>query len=327
MKILVIGGTNFVGRHIVDAAVKNNHKVTMFNRGQSNTDTFPGVERLYGDRDGDLSVLSGRKWDAVIDSCGYFPRVVRQSAEVLKEAVKTYVFISTISVYSDFSKEDIDENSPVSVSEYELPEERTPDNYGPLKVLCEEAVKEVFPGRNVIVRPGFIVGPYDYSDRFTYWVDRVARGGDILAPGEQQSPLQLIDARDMADWIIALLEQGATGTFNATCPKNSYSFEEMLRAGIEGLRSDAKLHWASDNFLDGKVQSFIELPFWIPKSWKTPGYFTVNTDKALNYGLKTRPIKETFIDTWEWSKKRPLGKREAGLDAQKEIDILGKLNV
>jgi 2'-hydroxyisoflavone reductase len=327
MKILVIGGTNFVGRHIVEAAVRNKHEVTMFNRGQQNKENIQGVERLFGDRDGNLDVLTGRKWDAVIDSCGFFPRAVRQSAELLKDSVDTYVFISTISVYSDFTKENMDESSPLFSAEQELPEEKTPENYGPLKVQCENAVKEVFPERNIIIRPGFIVGPFDYSDRFTYWVERIARGGDVLVPGQFNTPLQLIDGRDMADWIIRLLEQKVTGTFNATCPQHSYNFGEMLNEAMACVNSNSNLHWVEDAQLDGKVQPFLELPFWVPRAWNSPGYFSINTDKAIQRGLTVRPLRQTIMDILEWTRKRGQEKREVGLDPQKEKKILEELKI
>src|SRR5262245_13833200 len=195
----MIGGTWFLGRHIVDSAIARGHDVTLFNRGRHNADLFSDVEKLHGDRDGELDVLRGRTWEAVIDTCGYVPRVVRASAELLKEAVEHYTFTSSMSVYADTSSKGLDETTPVGTLEDETVEQVTGETYGPMKALCEKLIEEIYPRRSSFVRAGLIVGPYDYIDRFTYWVRRIARGGDVLAPGDPESPIQIIDARDLAD--------------------------------------------------------------------------------------------------------------------------------
>ena len=202
MKILVLGGTIFVGRHIVIAAVEKEHEVTIHNRGKSNADLFPQVEKLIGDGDGELDQLMNRSWDTVIDVNGYLPRLVRESANLLKEAVENYTFISTISVYADFSKPGLNEGSPLAEIEDTTTEVIDGETYGALKVLCEQAVEKSFPGRSLIIRPGFVVGPHDHTDRFTSWLRRISYGGEMLAPGEESVPLQFIDVRDLAEFVI-----------------------------------------------------------------------------------------------------------------------------
>ena len=228
MKILIIGGTRFLGRHLVNSARARRHEVTLFNRGKTNPNLFWQVEKIQGDREKDLDQLTGRNWDAVIDTCGYFPRIVRMSAEALKGKVENYVFISSISVYSAFSKIGINESDPVGKIEDETMEEITGESYGPLKALCEKAVQEVFGMDSLVIRPGLIVGPHDPTDRFTYWPVRVARGGSILAPEKPDLPIQIIDARDLADFIIKLIEQNVSGVFNATGPDHALTLGSML---------------------------------------------------------------------------------------------------
>jgi len=219
MKILILGGTLFLGRHIIESAVRNGHEVTMFNRGRRNPELFPDVEKIQGDRDSDLAALKGRKWDAVIDTCGYIPRIVERSAEALAGNAETYLFISTISVYKDFSKPGITENSGLAHLENEADETLTNETYGALKAHCEERVKKYFPDNSLIIRPGLIVGPNDYSDRFTYWPVRIKKGGKIIIPRNTDYPIQFIDVRDLADFAVRMIENKRTGTFNATGPK------------------------------------------------------------------------------------------------------------
>jgi 2'-hydroxyisoflavone reductase len=216
MKILIIGGTRFLGRHLVNAARVRGHTITLFNRGQSNPHLFQQVDKIQGDREKDLDLLTDEYWDVVIDTCGYFPRIVRMSAEALKGKVENYVFISSISVYADFSKIGINESDPVAKMEDETNEENTPETYGPRKALCEKAVQDVFGIDSLLIRPGLIVGPHDPTDRFTYWPVRVARGGDVLAPDRPDVLTQIIDVRDLAKFIIGLIEENVSGIFNAT---------------------------------------------------------------------------------------------------------------
>ena len=208
MNLLVLGGTVFLGRHLVEAALAREHDVTLFNRGINNPDLFPEVERLRGDRDGDLSALEGRRWDAVIDTCGYVPSHVRDSAQLLAGAVDHYTFTSTIGVYADFEKAGIDETAPVSTVADDNLEDLTAESYGPLKAVCERTVEECLPGRTLVVRAGLLVGPNDPLDRFTYWVRRVAQGGEVLAPGRADRQVQIVDARDLSEWIVRMVERG-----------------------------------------------------------------------------------------------------------------------
>src|SRR5579885_1733748 len=240
MKLLILGGTVFLGRHIVEAALARGHEITLFNRRQHNGELFPEVEKLRGDRNGDLSALEGRRWDAAIDTSGYFPRVVRASAQKLSGAVDHYTFISSISVYADFTQVGMDENAPVGTLKDESVEEITGESYGPLKVLCEQAAEQAMPGRVLNIRPGLIVGPHDPSDRFTYWPRRLARGGDVLAPGRPERLVQLIDVRDLAEWNIRAAEARLTGLFNATGPSGELTMAQVIDACRNVAESDAR---------------------------------------------------------------------------------------
>jgi 2'-hydroxyisoflavone reductase len=220
MRILIIGGTRFLGRHLVETALARNHEVTLFNRGKSNPDLFPQLETILGDRETDVEKLqqAGMNWDMVIDVAGYLPRVVRLSAEVLKENVGCYVYISSISVYSNFGKVGIAEADPVGRIDDEATEEIAEETYGPLKALCERAVQDIYGERVLIIRPGLVVGPHDPTDRFTYWPVRMARGGDVLAPQKPEAPIQIIDVRDLSDFVLKLIEEYASGIYTRPVP-------------------------------------------------------------------------------------------------------------
>ena len=218
MRLLVLGGTQFVGRHMVDAALARGDEVTIFHRGKTNPRLFSEAEHVLGDREHDLDRLRGRTWDAVIDTCAYVPRVARISAEILEGSLERYAFISSVSVYPDETTPGQDESSPVSEMDDPTIEEVTDTTYGPLKVLCEREVERVYGDRSVVVRPTYVVGPFDHSDRFTYWLHRAARGGSMLAPEPRDLPIQIIDARDLADWTLRLIDAGATGPHNALGP-------------------------------------------------------------------------------------------------------------
>jgi 2'-hydroxyisoflavone reductase len=289
MKLLVLGGTLFLGRHVVETAIARGHEVTLFNRGLTNPALFPAAERLRGDRDGDLRALRGRSWDAAIDTSGYVPRIVRASAEALAGRVGHYTFVSSLSVYLPSPKLGLAEDDSV----HELEEEGSEDveaHYGPLKVLCERAAEEVLPGRVLRLRSGLIVGPHDPTERFTYWVRRIARGGDVLAPAPLDARVQLIDARDLAEWTIASAERRLTGTFNVTGPVRT--FAEMLADCRAAAASDARLHWIDEATLLGRG---IDLPLWLPlrSNPEWAGFFAVSTEKAKRHGLVTRPLAES----------------------------------
>jgi len=302
MKILILGGTLFLGKHLVDAAHARGHEVTLFNRGQTNPTLFPDVETLRGDRNGDMAALKGRTWDAVIDTSGYLPRVVRASATLLADAVDRYVFISSGSVYADLSASNIDETAALST----LPDEATediPSNYGALKVLCERAVKEIMPDRGLVVRSGLLVGPHDPTGRFTYWVRRVAQGGTVLAPGHPQRQVQLIHARDMADWMVCMTEAKHTGTYNVTGPASTLTMEECLAACRMATNNDAQFAWIDDAFLLAhNVAPFGDMPLWLPDEMN--GLLRMNIDQAFGAGLTFRPLVDTIRETLAWDAAR-----------------------
>lgn len=322
--ILIIGGTVFLGRHIVEAALERGHEVAIFTRGVHNPDLFPQVERLRGDRDGQLDALHGRSWDAVIDTSGYLPRVVRASAELLARAVDLYAFISTISVFADTSKPGIDENSPVGWLEDETVEEITGETYGPLKALCESVVEEVYGPRALIIRPGLIVGPHDPTDRFTYWPRRVAQGGSILAPDRPEAPVQFIDVRDLAEWTIRMVEEGRTGVYNATGPDSTLTMGEVLETSRTVSGSNAEFEWVPEDFLlERNVAPWMELPLWVPATEEFEGFHRVNVDRAIAAGLTFRPLADTVRDTLAWDAQQPPDRElKAGMDQKRETELL-----
>ncbi len=303
MKLLILGGTKFLGRHFVEVALAGGHEVTLFNRGRNNPDLFPEVEKLRGDRDGGLDVLRGRRWDAVVDTSGYVPRVVRASAELLAESVGMYVFISSMSVYAGFGQPN-DEDSPVGKLEDESIEEMTGEAYGPLKALCERAVERALPGRALHVRAGLIVGPYDPTPRFPYWTARIARGGEVLAPARPERQVQLIDARDLSEWILRMIAEDRVGVFNTSGPDYRLSMKSMLEACHDASESDARFAWAGEQFLlDAGVEAWGELPLWLPESDEKGRFFLAsNCEKAFAAGLTFRPLVETARDTLVWQK-------------------------
>jgi nucleoside-diphosphate-sugar epimerase len=278
----------FLGRAVANAALQRRHQLTFFNRGQTNPELYPEVEKLRGDRDGGLDALAGREWDAVVDTSGYLPRVVRQSAELLAEHVGRYCFVSSVSVYADFSGP-VDESSAVGTLDDETVEEMGEEyeNYGPLKAVCEGVVQETLGERSLVVRPGLIVGPHDPTGRFTYWPHRLARGGEVLGPGPPERLVQFIDVRDLGEWIVRLLEDERGGVFNAT--------SEGVPWG--DLLGDAEVAWVDDAFLlEHGVGEWMGLPLWIAAAdWA--GLHQADVSRATAAGLRLRPVEETVRDT------------------------------
>jgi 2'-hydroxyisoflavone reductase len=322
MKLLVIGGTRFVGRHLVECALARGHTITLFNRGQSNRDLFPQVEQLHGNRSVDLALLQDRSWDAVIDTCGYVPRIVRLSAQALVGHTDRYVFISTVSVYAENNPRGMDEDAPLATLQDESVEEITSETYGGLKVLCEQAVEQAYPNRALIIRPGLIVGPHDPTDRFTYWPWRIAQGGEVLAPGNPDQPQQIIDVRDLGQWIVSLVEEKRAGIFNAVGPDYALTTRRMLEACIAVCNPQAHLSWLSESFLlEHQVEPWSEIPVWVPE--KDSAFDTCSNARARAAGLTFRPIEETIRDTLAWARTRP-GDHEwrAGLKAEREAQLL-----
>ena len=299
MKLLVIGGTLFLGRHLVDAALDAGHEVTLFNRGRTNPDLYPGVEAIHGDRNGDLHLLDGRRWDAAIDTCGYLPAPVRAAAARLSDAVDHYTFVSSISVYADPPAPGADETAPVQQMDEEEAREFRPERYGALKVLCERAVEEELPGRALHVRSGLLVGPHDPTGRLPYWIERVAEGGELLAPGSPVRRVQLIHAADLAAWMIRMAEGRHAGTFNVTGPDHALTMGELLDAIRRVVGGDASFTWAAESFLLAQgVAPWTELPLWLPE--EANGMLAVSIDRALAAGLRFRPLEETIRDTRAW---------------------------
>ncbi|MBK5259243.1 MAG: NAD-dependent epimerase/dehydratase family protein [Thermoanaerobaculia bacterium] len=329
LSILILGGTGFIGPSQVRYALARGHKVTVFNRGKTNPGTLPaGVEQLIGDRNDNLKALEGRKWDAVIDNPSTLPRWVRDAAQLLKDSANQYVFISTISVYADHSKPYMDETADTAKLADPTVEQVTGESYGGLKALAEKEAEKAFPGRTTIVRPGLIVGAGDNSDRFSYWPLRIARGGEVLAPGSPDDPVQFIDARDLGEWTIRLLEQRAYGTFNAIGPVSRLSIAEMLH-GIRAVVSGStpiSFTWVPAAFLEEqKVAPWSDMPVWIPPTGEYAGFGTRSNKKAIAAGLTFRPLADTARATLDWADARPAerkAKLRAGLAPEREVEVL-----
>lgn len=322
MKILMLGGTQFVGRAIVEDALARGHEVTLFHRGKTNRDLFPQCERILGDRDGGLEALAGRGWDSVCDVCGYVPRIVRQSVERLADVAKHYVFVSTGVVYSDLTRTGFDESTPVHEPPPET-EEVTRATYGPLKAACEAVVRG-FPGASLIVRPGLIVGPHDPTDRFTYWPVRIARGGRVAAPADPARPVQFVDARDLARWTVDRIEAAADGTFHVAGPEATLTFGELLETCRAVAGCEAEIVWIPEEILLEKgVGHFVEMPLWIPATSPMRGLLTMNCAKAVATGLRFRSPAETVRDTLAWHRGRPADSEPgAGLSPERERELL-----
>jgi 2'-hydroxyisoflavone reductase len=318
MHILVLGGTQFLGRSIVETAVERGHHVTLFNRGQTSPQLVPELEKLQGDRDGDLGALAGLDFDAVIDTSGYVPRVVGETIDALGE-VGHYTFVSTMSVYTEEARDQGEEGAVAPLPE-ETEEVRF-DTYGPLKALCEDVVRERFPGA-FIPRPGLIVGPWDHTGRFTYWPQRFVHGGRILAPAPREAPVQVVDVRDLATWIVKSAESGLAGTYNAVCP--TVTMEHVLETCRTVARTDADVIWVDPAFLvEHEVGPWMELPLWIGADEGDATFMQAPVQRALDAGLAIRPLTETVRDTIDWvaSGEAPI-EPPAGLDREKEQAVL-----
>jgi len=334
MRLLVLGGTVFLGRAVVEEALAHDDEVTIFTRGRTNPELFPDVERLHGDRDGDLAALADREWDAVIDTSGYVPRVVGASARLLAPDAGHYTFVSSISVYDDFST-GATEESPLATVEDETTED-VQEHYGALKALSERAVEESFRGRSLFARAGLLVGPHDPTDRFTYWVRRVADGGDVLAPGSPDKPVQFIDVRDLAGWLLRSAERGLAGPFNVTGPVPPVTFGELLETCRRVSGSDARLVWVDDQFLlDRGVGQWQELPLWVADA-SLLGLHRADVSRALEAGLVFRPLAKTVRDTLAWATSAKAQARPrkpgvqlppAGIDRAKEAELLAEWRV
>ena len=317
MRLLVLGGTKFLGRAAVETALARGHEVTLFNRGETNPELFPEAEKLRGDRTQVLEMLKGREWDAVLDPSGFIPSVVRASAEALSDSAGHYLFVSSVSAYASLA-EPVDEDSPVAKLG-DLPDDRLAEdysNYGPLKALCEQAVADVFGERHATVRPGLIVGANDPTGRFTYWPHRIARGGRVLAPAPPEAQVQFIDAKDLGAWLVDLSERRTGGVYNATHPGRSWG--EVLEACHEVSGTDASFEWVPEELLkEHEVGEWMELPLWIADP-DAAGMHEVDVSRAVAAGLTFRPLEETVRDTLEHA----AGVDGVGLTPEREAELL-----
>ena len=313
MRVLVLGGTQFLGRAVAESALAAGHELTLFNRGRSKPDLFPEAERLRGDRDGDLAALAGRRWDAIVDTSGYVPRVVRESAELLRDSGQ-YTFVSSCSVYASFGEPATESSAVATVADATT--EDVAQHYGALKALCEKVVEKVFAGRALHVRAGLIVGPYDPTGRFTYWPHRVARGGEVLVPGAPERPVQAIDVRDLGEWIVRSAETGLSGTFNASSPP--FPMRELL----EACSGDAAFTHVDEGWLvERDVGQWVELPLWIDSrnpEWRA--FMETDVAKAVAAGLTIRPLAETARGALEHA--RPV--EGVGLMPEREAELLAE---
>jgi 2'-hydroxyisoflavone reductase len=331
LRILILGGTGFTGPYQVRYALSRGHKVTTFNRGKTHPGELPNeVEQLIGDRNGQLAALKDRHWDVVIDNPTTLPAWVRDAAQILKGNVQRYVFISTISVYGE-PKTGPDETAPTERYEGADPYKETLEamkaggykTYGPLKALSEREAEKWFPKNTLIIRPGLIVGPRDQTDRFTYWPVRIERGGEVLAPGSADDPVQFIDARDLAEWTIRMVENGETGIYNAIGPAKPLGVGGMLDEIKAALKSNARFTWVTEDFLtQQKVEAWSDMPVW---AGRESGLARAKIDRALSKGLTFRPLAETARDTLIWFRSLPQdrqSKLRAGLTPEREADVL-----
>ena len=336
LRILILGGTGFTGPFQVKYAMERGHKVSVFNRGKTRPGELPdGVEQLVGDRNNDLKSLEGKKWDVVIDNPTSVPVWVRDVSQVLKGNVDRYVFISTISVYADNTKQN-DETAELAKYDGADAMKETRDTliasqfrlYGPLKALSEQEAEKWFPKKTLIIRPGLIVGPGDQTDRYTYWPVRIDRGGEVLAPGNQSDPVQFIDARDLAEWTIRLVEKGATGIYNATGPDKQLGVGDMLTQIKTALNANATFTFADADFLEAqKVAPWSDMPVWVPPRGEEGGLSRTSIKKALAAGLTFRPHETTARDTLAWFKTLPADRQatlKAGLKPEREAEVLAE---
>lgn len=327
-RILILGGTGFLGPATVEAAQKRGHELTLFNRGKTRPGLFPNIEKLQGDRDpkkGEgIKALEGRKWDVVIDNSAYYPRHVAASARLLAPNVGQYIIISTLSVYKNNSIEGQDETAELATQPDPTLESmgKNYEYYGSLKALCEKAAEEAMPGRTTIVRPGYIVGPDDPSGRFTYWPVRFDRGGEVLVPGAPTDPIQIIDVRDLGNWLITLAEKGTFGTFNALGPAKRLAWGDVVKACQKATSTTSTTTWVPGEWVAKQGEEVF--PIWSPYSGETRGFHTWKNERAVKAGLKFRPYADTVKDTLAWYKTQQEGGRTrlAGPPPEKEKELL-----
>ncbi|HEY5227637.1 MAG TPA: NAD-dependent epimerase/dehydratase family protein [Opitutaceae bacterium] len=327
MNLLVLGGGHFAGRAAVETAVARGHSVTVFNRGKTTLAVAPGVEWIRGDRDSDLGRLEGRTWDGVIDMCAFYPRHVESLLKTLKGRIGHYIFVSSVSAYADMDEPGRDETSPLAQPISGAPETFAAETYGPFKAMCEASALQWGPASTLMVRPGILVGPNDPTGRFSYWVQRVAAGGEILAPGNPEAPLQVIDGRDLGEWMVEKAETVTTGSFNIVGPESPLTFREMLETAAAALNVRPQFTWADDEFLIGKkAADWSQLPLYLPPtSPRGREIFRVSGKAAFANGLKVRPLAETIADNARWLEgPHSSGAKKIGLSRERESELLAQ---
>jgi 2'-hydroxyisoflavone reductase len=323
MRILMIGGTAFVGRHMAAAALDAGHDVTLFHRGKTGTDLFPQATHLIGDRDEDMSALADGSWDATIDVCAYFPRQVRSLAAALHGRGGRYVYISSVSAYSPSVPPNYDESAPLAGLDDPDATAVTNENYGGLKAACEQVSTVLFGAGNTIIRPTYVIGPYDHSYRFTWWVDRLARGGTVLAPGAPDDPIQLIDARDQAAFVVSLLERSISGTFHTVDPAPPFGFGQMLEAiAAEVAPPGTRLAWVGSEFLLEHGVDGAALPLWAGGEGDGANMSKASPAAALAAGLRPRPLRETIADIRAEDRMPGTGPAGIGIAEEREAELL-----
>lgn len=324
MRILIIGGTRFLGRHIVDTALRGGHQLTLFNRGKNSQVVPEGIEQIQGDRNQaeDLQKLAGRTWDAVIDPSAYFPHQVRSLLAVIGSNIAHYSLISTISVYAEPLPETIDESAPLATTDDPEATE-IGANYGALKALCEEAAEAALPGRVHAIRAGLIVGPYDPTHRFTYWPERLQRGGEVIAPGSPDQAVQVIDVRDLSEWTVGAAERGVVGRYNATGPADPLTLGDVISECQRQGQPNSNIHWLPENWLlEQQVQPWIGLPLWLPGE-DSQRLMNTRCEAAIGLGLRFRPLAETVQATIAWFKANPeVLQGHPTLTAEREAELL-----
>ena len=321
MNILILGGTIFLGKHIVTEALKRGHKVTLFNRGKHNPELFPEVEKIHGDRLTDLGNLGDRIFDSVIDTCGYFPRALKISTNFFKDKVPHYTFISSISVYKNLTEAGITEESEVGTIEDESNEEYMSEAYGPLKYLCEKVVEKNYGDAGLNIRSGLIVGCDDLSDRFSYWPARTKLGGRMAVPDDFDMQVQYIDVKDLASFTLDMVEKKADGVYNVTGPESKMTFGELISKCIEVTRVTPEFIKMDEDFLmKNEIAPYRDFPLWVPKDWS--GTNSVSISKALNDGLKTSPVENTISDVIDYLAQREEKKLRSGLSPERELELI-----
>lgn len=325
MRILIIGGTAFVGRHIAQAAIDSGHDVTLFHRGKTGGDLFPQVTHLTGDRDGNLSALAGGSWDATVDVCAYFPRQVRSLAAALGGRGGRYLFISSVSAYSPTVPANYDESAPLAAADDSGATEITNQNYGGLKVACEQVSIEVFGPQTTIIRPTYVIGPHDRSYRFTWWVDRLARGGRVLAPGSPADPIQVIDGQDQGIWTVSLLERAITGTFHAVSPPPPFGFGQLLEAiAAQAAPAGTELTWVDSGFLVEHGVDGLALPLWDEGDSGAAKLNMADPSAAYAAGLAPRPLRQTVAGILAEDRVPGTGRPGVGMPPDREADLLAR---